>query len=190
MPITFTNSNKGNFIELVKILSKYDPILGKHYLKESYDKRWYLSPKIQNEFIILGNHVKENILDLIRKANNFAIILDSTPGISHTDQMSSICRYVVFEDKEVEVRKSFLGFITELGKTAYNIKKMILDLLEKEKLVTSLNIRAIGLIFIRKLTKFRPICPSAFFRCFISAETRDEVSSPNILSENDYQASS
>ena len=75
--------------------------------------------------------MKENILDQIWKANYFAIILDSKLDISHTDQMSSICRYVIVEDR-VEVWKSFLSFITEQWKTAYDIKKMILDQSEKE----------------------------------------------------------
>ena len=72
--------------------------------------------------------------DKIRKVNYFVIILDSMPDISHTDQMSFICWYIVLEDKEVEVRESFLGFITEHWKTAYDIQKIILDRLEKEKL--------------------------------------------------------
>ena len=86
------SSNKGNFIELIELMSKNDPVLEKHYLKEVNDNRQYLSLKIQNEFIhILGNHTKENILDQIQKANYFAIIPDSIPDISHTDQMSFIC---------------------------------------------------------------------------------------------------
>ena len=105
------SSNKGNFIEL---LSQYDPVLGKQYLKEVNGNCRYLSPKIQNEFIhILGNHAKENILDRIRKTTYFAIILDSTPDISQTDPMSFICQYVVIEDREVEVQEPFVGFITE-----------------------------------------------------------------------------
>ena len=52
---------------------------------------------------ISRNYVKENILDRIRKAIHFAIILDSTPDIVHTDQRSFICWYAVVEDKEMEV---------------------------------------------------------------------------------------
>ena len=64
-------SNKGNFIEMIELMSKYYPVLGKHYLKYVNDNRQYLL----NEFIhILGNHAKENILDRIQKANYFAII--------------------------------------------------------------------------------------------------------------------
>ena len=72
-------------------------------------------------------------MDQIRKVSYSAIIQDSTLDISHTDQMSFICRYVIVEDKEI-VQDWFLCFITEYGKTAYNIKKIILDRLDKEKL--------------------------------------------------------
>ena len=59
------------------------------------------------------------MLDRIQKVNYFVIILDSTPDISHTDQMSLICRYFVVENKEVDALESFLGFIAEHGKTSY-----------------------------------------------------------------------
>ena len=63
--------NKGNFIKLVELMKKYDPVLGKYYMKEIHDNRLYLSLKIQNELIhILGKHLEENILNRIRKANN------------------------------------------------------------------------------------------------------------------------
>ena len=48
--------------------------------------------------------------------------------------MNFIYQYIIVEDKEVEVRESFLGFIAEYGKTVYDIKKRILDRLEKEEL--------------------------------------------------------
>ena len=76
----------------------------------------------------------ENILDRIRKANYFTIILDCTPDISYTDQMNLVRRHIFIEDKEVEVRESILGFITEHGKTAYDIKKMTLDQRGEEEL--------------------------------------------------------
>ena len=45
-------SNKGNFIELVELMSKYDPVFGKHYLKEVNDKRQHRSQKSKlNSFI-------------------------------------------------------------------------------------------------------------------------------------------
>ena len=86
------SSNKGNFIELVEFMSRSESVLGKDYFKRVNDNQWYLSLKIQNKFKSLGNHVKENILDPIRKPNYFAIIIDSTPDISNTDD-SCIATY-------------------------------------------------------------------------------------------------
>ena len=72
------SSNKGIFIKLVELMGKDDPVLEKHFLKEVNDNRWYLLPKIQNEFIhILGNYKKENILEKIRRANYFEISVNA-----------------------------------------------------------------------------------------------------------------
>ena len=59
-----TSLNRGNFLETVYLVSKYDSVLKEHLMK--LEKRpgklsvSYLSPKIQNEFIsVLANHVKQ-----------------------------------------------------------------------------------------------------------------------------------
>ena len=55
----------------------------------------YLSPRIQIEFIeLLGHHVRQKIVDDIREAKYYAMLFDSTPDLSHTDQMTQIIRYV------------------------------------------------------------------------------------------------
>ncbi|GBP00532.1 Fanconi anemia group J protein homolog [Eumeta japonica] len=91
----------------------------------------YLSKDIQNEFIsILGKEVKNNILDEIKKAIYFGILFDSTPDISHVDQMSYVIRYVHIEGDDVEVKESFLGFFPIAGKTAVELTENILTQLE------------------------------------------------------------
>ena len=83
-------------------MRNYNLVLGKHYLKELNDNRGTCHWKSErNSFI--SNYAKENILDQIWQANHFPILLDCTSNISHTDQMNFICRYVIDEDKEVEV---------------------------------------------------------------------------------------
>ena len=114
-------------------MSKYDPVLRKDYLKEITDNRRFFSPQIQNKFTLETTWRKIYWIEF-EKPIIFGVILDSTPDISHADQTSFICWYVIVEEKEVEVRKSFLGFITEHRKTAYDMKKMNLNRLEKEKL--------------------------------------------------------
>ncbi|XP_042210127.1 uncharacterized protein LOC121857953 [Homarus americanus] len=136
--------NKGNFLELVELLSNYDPVLKEHLLEvkhaipsQTSGRRVssYLSPNIQNEFIcLLGNNVKEKILADIKKAKYFGILFDSTPDMSHTDQMSEVIRYVHIEGDSVEVRESFLGFFPIAGKTANELTKDILSNLESDGL--------------------------------------------------------
>ena len=58
-----SSDNPGNFIALVKLLSKYDPLLQRHldYVKSHTHAATFLSGKIQNEFIeLLGNEVRQS----------------------------------------------------------------------------------------------------------------------------------
>ncbi|XP_077340582.1 zinc finger MYM-type protein 1-like [Lithobates pipiens] len=137
--------NKGNFLELAELLSNYDPVLKEHFirLKRSTEsgKRMtsYFSPKIQNEFIcLLGNHVKKKIVADIKKAKYFGLFFDSTPDVSHIDQMCEVIRYVHIEGDNVEVKESFLGFFPIAGKTAAELTENILQHLEEAGLDISL----------------------------------------------------
>ncbi|KAM9311655.1 zinc finger MYM-type protein 1-like [Gastrophryne carolinensis] len=132
--------NKGNFLEMVELLSKYDPVLKEHLIRL---KRHtcklnvsvsYLSPQTQNEFIsVLANHVKEKIVTDIKSAKYFGIMFDSTPDVSHTDQMSEVIRYVHITRK-VEVKEVFLGFFPLKGKKATDLSSDILKKLESDGL--------------------------------------------------------
>ncbi|XP_050548310.1 zinc finger MYM-type protein 1-like, partial [Daktulosphaira vitifoliae] len=93
----FESENRGNFLELIKLMARYDPVLREHWtnLEKSAGgpKRLpsYLSKGIQNEFInILGDHVLENIIVDVKKAKYYGMLFDSTPDSSHVDQMSKI----------------------------------------------------------------------------------------------------
>ncbi|GBP78859.1 Zinc finger MYM-type protein 1 [Eumeta japonica] len=136
-----SSENRGNFIELMKMMAKCDPVLSEHWskLQEAAGglKRVpsYLSKGIQNEFLsILSHHVKQKTIDDIKKSKYFDIMFDSTPDESHTDQMSEIIRYVYIEEGTVEVRESFLGFFSMSGKTASDMANDILKQLEKDGL--------------------------------------------------------
>ncbi|CAH2296492.1 zinc finger MYM-type 1-like [Pelobates cultripes] len=142
---TMSSANKGNFLELVELLSNYDPILKEHFMRLKHavasGKRMtsYFSPKIQNELIcLLGNHVKDKIVADIKKAKYFGILFDSTPDVSHTNQMCEVIRYVHFEGDHVEVKESFLGFFPVAEKTAAELTENILQHLEEDGLDISL----------------------------------------------------
>lgn len=90
------DANTGNFLELIKLLSRYDSVLQQHLemIQTHPAEISYLSPKIQNEFInILATSTLQKLLHSIKKAKYFAMIADSTPDKQHRDQLSLVIRY-------------------------------------------------------------------------------------------------
>ena len=130
--------NSGNFLELVKLLSKYDPVLREYVLRVMLGKPHslsYLSPQIQNEFVnCLGDLLRTKIIEQVKNSKYYCIIFDSTPDISHKDQLSQVIRYVKMDYNDVEVEESFLRFIEMKGKTAEQITEQILKQLEEDGL--------------------------------------------------------
>ncbi|XP_020296608.1 zinc finger MYM-type protein 1-like [Pseudomyrmex gracilis] len=141
--INNNNSSGGNFLELIKLIGKYVPVIKEHLIniRLASERRIhlpisYLSPDIQNEFIILlARCVKNEILSEIREAKYYAILFDSTPDVAHIDQMTEIIRYVKIDDAKVEVKESFLQILPMKGKSAEKIVEMILKLLNEDKLL-------------------------------------------------------
>ena len=128
--------NRGNFLELVHLLAKYDPVLREHLVTVKLGKKIatsYLSPEVQNEFVsILAEQVRKKIIDQVKESKYFCIIFDSTPDVSHKDQMSEVLRYVKMDENEVKVEESFLRFIETKGKSAEEISGLILRELEND----------------------------------------------------------
>ena len=62
------------------------------------------------------------------------MLFDSTPDISHTDQMTQIIRYVVIQEGTVQILESFIDLIPLKGKTSEDITKMILQELDNDGL--------------------------------------------------------
>ena len=93
------STNEGNFLELMKLLAKYDSLLEQHLITSDRNAT-YLSPDIQNELIqSLSAQVLSNIVSEINEARYFAVIVDSTIDISRIDQS---LRYVTANGDAVE----------------------------------------------------------------------------------------
>lgn len=120
------SGNAGNFVAIVQLLAKYDPVLEQLLTEESAKHSIkYMSPSIQNELIgLLGGQVKKDIITEINAAPFFSVIIDTTQDISKVDQMSEIYRYCCIEyDKNGQpnkliVKESFLGFVEVCDQTA------------------------------------------------------------------------
>ena len=88
------NSNNGNFLGLIELLSHWHPILKEHLLKvEGLQKKGkklqvhYLSNESQNEFIAeCFDLVKQHNLGERQSVKYYAIIIDFIPDLSHVEQ--------------------------------------------------------------------------------------------------------
>ena len=73
--------NEGNFLELVKLMAKYDSILAEH-IQYTNRNESYLSHQIQNDFIAaLAKRVTTVIVDEVKAAKFYSVIIDSTIDI-------------------------------------------------------------------------------------------------------------
>ena len=113
---TNSSENSGNFLSVIKLLGRYDPVL-EQLLSMSQGTVKYLSPTKQNEVIsIVARCVKEDIFNDIKVAPFFSVMLDNTQDISKIDQLSQVIRYVTVETdvagkpERLNICESFIGF--------------------------------------------------------------------------------
>ena len=135
------DSNNGNFLGLIELLSHWDPLLKEHVLRVKESQRkgerlqvHYLSAESQNEFISeCSEIVKQRILRERQTAKYFAVIVDATPDSSHVEQTTFLLRYVMQNESEsvFEVVERFLTFVDCSDKTGAEIANMIIETLKE-----------------------------------------------------------
>uniref|UniRef100_A0A0L8GYV2 Uncharacterized protein n=1 Tax=Octopus bimaculoides TaxID=37653 RepID=A0A0L8GYV2_OCTBM len=84
--------DNGNFMGAIEPVAEFDPFLHEHLEKCKNEKVniTYLSKSVYEEFIeIMGKHVKDEVVNQINNldAKYYSIIVDSTPDITHVDQL-------------------------------------------------------------------------------------------------------
>ncbi|XP_060846063.1 zinc finger MYM-type protein 1-like [Rhopalosiphum padi] len=93
-----TSQNRGNFLELVKLIK---------------NRLTFLSNRSQNNLLkIIGDMIRTNILDQVKKSQLFAVIIDTTTDISNQEQFSLVLRYVN-DDGMIEERLAALETATD-----------------------------------------------------------------------------
>jgi len=129
------NPNCGNYLSLVKLLSKYHSPLALHVNRLKSRRISYMSPKIQNEFIqIAATSVRKSILKDILSRKYFSIMFDATPDTSHMEQISQVIRSVQVSTNGCSIEEHFIDFFHCDEKTGLLISEAILEKLEKDGL--------------------------------------------------------
>jgi len=107
--------NNGNFLGALQLVARFDPFLANHigrYGNAGKGIPTYLSKTIYEEIIIQIKHKMTNtIIEEIKHAKYYSIIIDSTPDIAHIDQLVFAIRYE--QPNRVPVER-FLLFIANV----------------------------------------------------------------------------
>ena len=121
------DGNKGNFLEALHYLAQFDPVMRSHLDKMKPGKVHYLSPTIQNEFIeLIGSTLQEKIIKDIKDAGFFSIMIDSTPDVSHQEQVSFVIRIL---DANLQIKEKFLGYYVIEKPDAAHYEELVLKTL-------------------------------------------------------------
>lgn len=101
------SANRGNFLELISLLSQYDDKLAHHV--EHCKKTSYMSPKIQNQIInIIGSeYIRPQLIQCVKDAKYYGIICDEATS-AKSEYMSIVLRFV---DSNCNIREEFMGFV-------------------------------------------------------------------------------
>lgn len=115
----------------LELIAEFDPFLSKHIADHGNIGRGkinYLSSTICEEFIaLMADKVLRKILGEIMVAKYFAIIVDSTPDVSHVDQLTFVVRYIQVDGEPVE---RFLKFIPSVGHKAQEMADSVVKTIE------------------------------------------------------------
>lgn len=127
----FGSEHNGNFMMCLELIAEYDPFLSAHiarYGNPGSGKTSYLSPVVCNELIkIMGDKVVSNIVEDVKMCKYYSVIVDSSPDITHNDQLAFIVRYV---NEKGKANERFITFLKNPGHTGENLADAVLKTLK------------------------------------------------------------
>lgn len=102
--------SKGLFIEIVKLVSKYDVALAKH-LAQSNRNETNMSPKIKNDKLkCMADETLNTILNEVKQTKYFTIIVYLTMDIGRIDQFYFSLRFLDQQGEKKEKKRKISVF--------------------------------------------------------------------------------
>jgi hypothetical protein len=115
----------------MELIAKFDPFLKEHlnnYGNVGSGKTNYISSYTVREIIILmGDKVLKHIIEEIKNSKYFGMIVDSTPDITHIDQLVIVLRCVNYDGQPVE---RFVKFQDIYGHAAEYLTITIVEIIK------------------------------------------------------------
>ena len=123
--------DNGNFLGLLELISQFDPFLAAHISRYGNAGRGnpsYLPKTICEELIeLIAKKVHSVIFDEVNAAGYFSLSVDSSPDVSHVDQLSVVLRYLQ-DGQPVEQFITFLELQNHTGEAmAHQVLKYLSD---------------------------------------------------------------
>jgi len=123
-----STTNKGNFIAILEMIAKRDPLLKEHlnYCKKNQS---YTSKRIQNELImVIGTQLRQKILQPLSQVQYYSVMADEVTDPCSNEEILSLCvRFVDTTSSRPSVKEVFLDFIYLERTTGRNIATQLLD---------------------------------------------------------------
>ena len=119
----------GNFKQLANLLSRWVPFLRNWVANARYRpyRISYLSSRSQNEFInILGCETRKILIEQIHSSGVYTVLANTTPDVSHLDQISLIIRYV---DEQFQIHERLLKISEINDKTGNSFAEKVIRML-------------------------------------------------------------
>ncbi|KAF2905702.1 hypothetical protein ILUMI_00474 [Ignelater luminosus] len=122
------STNRGNYIELIRLLSLYDEKLATHLQESSVFSG--ISNHIQNDLIeSVASIMMDSIKAEIKECMFVAILLDETSDVSNHSQLSTMVRYIT---KSGYVCERFLGFTdVSADRSATALSKHVIETIQQ-----------------------------------------------------------
>ncbi|XP_071040500.1 zinc finger MYM-type protein 1 [Parasteatoda tepidariorum] len=128
---TIGSFHNGNFLCILELLGKFDPFLAEHLAKYGNTGTGnvnYLSSTVVTELIsIMSQKVLNRIVTEVQTSKYYGLIVDSTPDITHNDQLSIVLCYV---DKSGRPLERFVKFLNIYSHDSLTLCTVITSFLE------------------------------------------------------------
>jgi len=120
------------------MLAKFDPVISEHIrrIKDNETHVHYLGHTIQDSLIsTMAQEVKLKIIKFIKNSKYFSVIMDTTPDISHCEQLSIIIRIVHIdlenESSCSEIKEYFMDFVHINSTTGMDLSNILIEKLKE-----------------------------------------------------------